>query len=223
MSEHSRIIQLWKENNIKEAIFTFDCGGDNMGDTEWAFYNPKGEQVNNAELEKYFDRQVYNKVEFYVNSDGHYQGENGTVTVTLEETGVEEPYFQYSKCAESEYSESHIENIEVLLTPEEAEFVRKYVENMNGGIHAMFQLNFKVDCLLSDEEEEILIGLNKSIGTFVEKAEPQANVEGELDDWYSYTTDLNQGDNIPQFKDGEPNTLLVEKNFSSTVYKSDNS
>lgn len=223
MSEQSRIIQLWKENNIREAIFTFDCGGDNMGDTEWAFYNPEGGQVDNAELEQYFDHHVYNKVDFYVNSDGHYQGESGIVTVRLEDEEGDEPYFSYSKDAESEFSESHIENIEVLLTPEEAEFIRKYVENINGGMDDTFTVNFKADCLLTDEEEEILVGLNKSIDTFVKWAEPQDEVEGELDGWYSYTTDLDEGDNIPQFKEGEPNTLLVEKTFTTTVFRSDNS
>lgn len=223
MSEQSRIIQLWKEKSVAEAIFRFSCGGDSMNDTEWEFIDSNGNPLTGVEeLEHYFDNEVYNAVTFYVDSNGHYNGEAGTVTVTLEGEEYEEPYFSYSKDAESEYSESHIENIEVKLTPEEAEFIRKYVENINGGSDVTFTLNYKVDCLLSDEEEDILEGLNESVGTFVDEAEPETDYEGELDEWYEYTTDLDGEEGVPQFKEGEPNTLLVQKRFTTTVFKKDN-
>ena len=222
MSEQSRIIKLWKEKSVDKAIFRFSCGGDSMGDTEWEFQDAEGNHLTDvAELVQYFDNEVYNAVTFYVDSNGHYNGEAGTVTVTLEEEG-EEPYFSYCKDAESEYSESHIENIEVKLTPEEAEFIRKYVKNMNGGNEATFVVNFKVDCLLSDEEVDILEGLNESIDTVVGDAEPITAYEGTLDEWYSYTTDLDGENSVPQFKEGEPNTLLVQKQFSTTFFKQDN-
>lgn len=222
MSEQSRIIQLWKDNNIAEAVFTFSCGGDSMNDTEWAFKNEKGEDISvNTDIEGYLNDQVYKNVNFYVDSNGHYNGEAGTVTVTLEEEG-EEPHFSYYKDAESEYSERYVEVVEIPLTPDEADFIRKYIANITGGDDATFTLNYKVDCLLTDEEEEIMSGLRESIDTFVCDFEPEGEYEGELDEWHEYTTDLNGEENEPQFKEGEPNTLLVTKNFSTTVFKSNN-
>jgi hypothetical protein len=222
MSEQSRIIELWKENNIAEAVFTFTCGGDNMGDTEWAFKNSEGEDISvNKDIEDYFDTEVYKAVNFYVDSDGHYNGEAGTVKVELTDDD-DEPCFTYDKYAESEYRESYVEVVEVTLTSDEACFIRKYVANMNGGDDATFTLNYKVDFLLTDEDEQIMLGLNESIDKFVCDFEPEGEYEGELNDWHEYTTDLNGEENEPQFKEGEPNTLLVTKQFSTTVFKSNN-
>lgn len=232
MSEQSRIIQLWKENNVAEAVFTFSCGGDSMNDTEWAFKNANGDELKldangvdpkriiYAELEDYFNDEVYNKCTFYVNSDGHYNGEAGTVTVELVED--EEPYFTYSKWAESEYSESHTETVEVPLTASEAEFIRKYVLNINGGNDENFVLNYKGDCLLTDDDEAILEGFKDSIDNFIHEYEPLGEIEGELNDWYNYTTDISdEGEgNEPLFKDDT--TLLIEKTFTVTVFRSDN-
>lgn len=226
MSEQSRIIQLWKENNVAEAVFTFSCGGDSMNDTEWAFKNANGDELKlDAELEDYFNDEVYQKVNFYVDSNGHYNGEAGTVTVELvelDEDEGEEPYFTYSKCAESEYSESHTETVEVPLTASEAEFIRKYVLNINGGNDENFVLNYKGDCMLTDDDEAILEGFKDSIDNFIHEYEPLGEIEGELDDWYNYTTDISdEGEgNEPLFKDDT--TLLIQKTFTVTVFRSDN-
>ena len=50
---------------------------------EIKFFNDKNEEVDCPELEDYSDGEIYNQVEFYVNSDGHYQGESGVVRIEL--------------------------------------------------------------------------------------------------------------------------------------------
>lgn len=225
MSEQSRIskiVQLWKEKNIDHALFTFCCGGDSMNDTEWEFFDAKGNELKGVDkIERYLNEEVYNKVTFYVDSNGHYQGEAGTVKVTLYETEGEEPRFSYSKSAESEYTESFVDTIEIELTPEQAEFIRNYVANINGGSDATVVINFKTDCLLSDEEEDILDELEETLDNAVDDAEPENEYEGELDGWFEFNTDLNNEESIPQFKEGKPNTLLVQKRFTATVFRSE--
>lgn len=223
MSEQTRIIELWKAENITQATFRFSCGGDCMGDTEWEFENDKSVIKNpNGELLSYFDNEVYNRVSFYVDSNGHYNGEAGIVKVTLIEEEGEEPHFQYYKNAESEYSESYQEIVQVELTPEQAKFIRNYVENINGGSDTSFTLNYKVDCLLSDEEEKIADGLKDYMGDYIDNVEPEGEYEGELDEWYEYNTDIDGEERVPQFAENKPNTLLVQKRYSTTVFKSDN-
>lgn len=216
MSEQQQIIELWKQHNLTEARFVYNCGGDSMGDTEWEFSNAKGDCDAPKEIEDYLNEIVYNRVDFYVDSDGYYQGEAGTVTVTLDEDNEEAPDFCFSKDCQYEYSESYEEVVEVPLTPEEADFIRKYVENINGGMDAAFTLNYKDDCLLTDEEEEIREGLDESIGQYLDDVEPKGHYEGERNDWYEYNTDIDG-------EEGEPmlvgDTLLVQKRFSITVYK----
>ena len=90
------IIKLWKEKNIDHVDFNFSCGGDSMNDTEIQIYDKQGNEVECSEISDHIDSEVYNKVEFYVNSDGHYMGESGTVKVELVEDD-EEPYLSYSK------------------------------------------------------------------------------------------------------------------------------
>ena len=91
------VIQLWKENGVDSINFEFDCGGDSMNETTINILDKEGNVIECKEIEDYFDNKIYDKVEFYVNSDGHYIGENGNVYITLEDEDEEEPYFSYSK------------------------------------------------------------------------------------------------------------------------------
>ena len=180
------IIKLWKEKNIDHVDFNFSCGGDSMNDTDIVIYDKDGNEVECSEIKDHIDDKVYNEVEFYVNSDGHYMGESGTVKVELVEDD-EEPYLSYSKSSQSEWSESYQNNEEITLTDKQAEIVSKYVDNINGGEGGEIVVNFKTDCILSDEEQAELDSLETTIIEFVEGYEPE-DIEGELSDWYSFTT-----------------------------------
>ncbi len=80
----------WKKLGIENANMEFSCGGDSMSDYSFTFYTknttPGGTEnisVESEELVLFFDRQIFDDVEFYVNSDGHYIGESGNVVITL--------------------------------------------------------------------------------------------------------------------------------------------
>ena len=206
------IIKLWKEKNIDHVDFNFSCGGDSMNDTDIVIYDKDGNEVECSEIKDHIDDKVYNEVEFYVNSDGHYMGESGTVKVELVEDD-EEPYLSYSKSSSSEWSESYQNKEELTLTDKQAEIVSKYVDNINGGEGGEIVVNFKTDCILTDEEQAELYSLETTINEFVEGYEPE-DIEGELSDWYSFTTN----DDDEQLKlVGNKLTLSITK--QAYVYK----
>ena len=86
----------------------------------------KSDEIDDG-IELYFEDEVFRNVEFYENSDGHYLGEFGEVTITLNEN---ENQFDYSKSSTSEYSEPYTDNVRVKITKDEAKFIKDYV-NLN--------------------------------------------------------------------------------------------
>lgn len=177
------IIKIWKEKNIDHVNFNFSCGGDSMNDTSIEIFDKEGKLVQDSELETYFDDKTYNNVEFYENSDGHYQGEFGVVTIEFDE---DENDFTYSKSSSSEWSESSVNEAEIELTDEEAKFVADYVLNINGGEDDI-QTNYKKDFILTNEQEETLKGLEEKISEFAQDYTPN-DIEGEMNEWHTYTT-----------------------------------
>jgi hypothetical protein len=188
------IVKIWKENNISRINFNFSCGGDSMNDTDIEIFDKEGELVEIQELVNYFDDEVYKKVEFYVNSDGHYMGESGCVEITLCEDD-EEPYFNYSKDAQSEWNEHFTGQAIVTLTDEETAFVSEFVDNINGGGDG-FTINYKKDFIVTDRQEKLVAELEIKIDKVAYDFEPE-DAQGEASDWITYTTN----------EDGEELTL----------------
>lgn len=200
-------IQLWKALKVTSVDFNFSCGGDSMNDTDIVINTEDG-QIENELLVEFFDEEVYKNVEFYVNSDGHYQGEAGVVQIVLED---EDEDFNYSKTAESEWSEQHTESINIKLTDVEQAFIEKNVLNINGeGNNLNFV--FKGDVFLSDDDEEFLEKLENKIVNEISDYEPEVE-EGELSDYITYNTDE---DNLTINENGE---IKIELNYSVTVYR----
>jgi len=205
----------WKKLGIESANMEFSCGGDSMNDYSFVFYTknttPGGTEnieVESEELVLFFDRQIFDDVEFYVNSDGHYIGESGVVVITLND---EEDGFVYDKQAESEWSESYEETINIKLSKEEIEFVKNKVLNINGGTDGDATFNYKVDCIITDEEEEIIEVLGKRLETDCEEYEFE-EVEGEQEDWFTWSTNQEVEDVI-QFTEEDEMSVMVRRNF----------
>lgn len=210
-TEVETIIQLWKQLEITNVNFNFNCGGDSMNDTDITIHTKNGEITNDV-IHDYFDAEVYNKVEFYVNSDGHYQGEFGVVEITLED---DNDYFSYSKSAESEWTEQQSENVCIKLTDIEQAFVSKNILNINGD-ESNFSFVFKGDIFLSDKDELFLEELEKKISVEISDNEPNIE-EGELQEYYSFNTTEND---LAINEEGE---IEVNVNYSVTVYRNSES
>lgn len=192
MKNEQEIIKLWNELNIDHINFNFSCGGDSMNDTDIEIFDEDGEIIENSDLHNYFDVETYNRVEFYVNSDGHYIGESGYVEITLVENG-EESYFNYCKNAESEWSERFTGVGTITLTDKESSFVAEYVDNINGGDNG-FNINYKKDFILTDEYENLVKDLKEKISDYANDYYPE-EANGEPNEWVTYTTN-EDGDDL---------------------------
>ncbi len=169
-------IKLWKELNIDRCEMEFSCGGDSMNETDYTLYDKDEKVVDSPELNDYFDHEVYNEVEFYEVSDGQYMGEFGKVVITLEEDGEDEEYFSYDKQALSEWEDTFFTDVNIKLSEKEKELLVTKVENINGGgWDNELNVNYKDDCVLTDEEEELLNNLLEKVRDEAENAE----IEGE--------------------------------------------
>ena len=212
--EKAEAIKLWKELGITNCTMNFHCGGDSMGDTSFVLSDENGD-VDCQELEDFFDDEVYRHVDFYVNSDGHYQGESGTVEIELNE---DEDGFYYSKCATSEWSETETSVIDIELSPQMIAFINKNISNINGSSDGDATINFKRDFIMSNEDEVLLKEIEDKIYKDVEEYEPQ-NVDGEVDEWFTFTTNSNE-DTIKELTI-VGNSIKVIINNSVTIYRED--
>ena len=171
-------IKLWKELNIDRCEMEFSCGGDSMNETDYTLYDKDDKIVDSPELNDYFEHEVYNEVEFYEVSDGQYMGEFGKVVITLEEDEEDENggYFSYDKQALSEWEDTFFTDVNIKLSEKEKELLVTKVENINGGgWDNELNVNYKDDCVLTDEEEELLNNLLEKVRDEAENAE----IEGE--------------------------------------------
>jgi hypothetical protein len=211
-----KIIEIWKKENIAQAVFNFYCGGDSMGDTDLSFEDSEGIRIefsdtkNEDTLATYFDNEVYNNVSFYEASDGHYQGENGNVIITLDEN---EDMFSYYKDAQSEWSEQITNNIDIELTNDEVEFINEFVTNINGGSDNSPTINYKKDFIMTNKRKELVDNIIRMVDEKTGNYVPE-EVNGELEEWYNYTTDINDVTEII-IKD---NKLDIEINNNYTTY-----
>jgi hypothetical protein len=205
-------IALWKELGITTANMEFSCGGDSMNDYHFSFYNSENKEVQSGELESFFDDDVFKRVEFYVNSDGHYIGESGNVSIELSED-EENPDFVYYKNAQAEWSESFTDEVAVELTEKEVEFVRSKVLNLVGSQDGD-AINYKGDCILNNEEEQISDTISQKISDVVMNHEFE-NAEGEVEEWFQYNTDEVDSDVLPKIVG---NTLFVSLTRQFLVY-----
>jgi hypothetical protein len=205
-------IALWKELGITTADMEFSCGGDSMNDYHFTFYNSENQEVQSGELESFFDDDVFKRVEFYVNSDGHYIGESGNVSIELNED-EENPDFVYNKNAQAEWSESFTDEVGVELTEKEVEFVRSKVLNLVGSQDGD-AINYKGDCILNNEEEQISDTISQKISDVVMNHEFE-NAEGEEEEWFQYNTDEVDSDVLPKIVG---NTLFVSLTRQFLVY-----
>ena len=216
MTEKEQIIQLWKENGVDSINFEFDCGGDSMGETTFNILDKNGELIECKEIEDYFDNKIYDNVEFYVNSDGHYIGENGNVYITLEDEDEEEPYFSYSKISTEEYQEREDFEVMIELSDEEIEYINLYVNNINTSWGDEINFNYGIDFIQTDRHEELEKSIGEKLTDFYNDYEPE--VEGELSG-SDMSFNTNEDENVITI---EGNNLKVTLYYESYVYREGN-
>jgi hypothetical protein len=212
MTEKEQIIQLWKEKGVESINYEFDCGGDNMGETTLNILDKEENLIECKEIEDYFENKIYDNVEFYVNSDGHYMGERGNVYVTLEEED-EEPYFSYSKSSMEEYNEREDFDVMIELSDEEIEYISLYVNNINTGWGDDMNFNYGTDFIKTDRHEELEKSIDEKLTNFYNDYEPELLGEESGADM---SLNTNEDENVITI---EGNKLKVTLYYESYVYK----
>lgn len=207
-TQEKTAFDLWKDLRVSYANFEFSCGGDSMGDTTLTIYDEDGGEIACGEIADYIDSEIYKRVDFYENSDGHYIGEAGNVHIVLSEDGEE---FEYSKSSQSEWSESVTSTMEVVLDEKTIKFIKDKVLNVNGE-DGQGVVNYKFDCILSDEEEKIAEDLVESIIDTAREFYPEGY---DIDDGYFNFTTNEQNEEIMI----KGNTLCVEITQQYTEYR----
>lgn len=203
-------VALWKEQKIERAEMEFYCGGDEMGDYSFTYYDAENEEVECKELDVYFDEEVFKKIDFYVNSDGHYMGESGNVHITLDDLELddEELDFDYVKNAQSEWNESLTNTLEIELNEEQINFLKEFVRNIIGGSDEFTQFNYSKDFIMTNEHERI----EKEIGTIIDNVttDYEPDTDNEVGEWFNYESQEFMFDD---------NVLLIEITNETTIYR----
>ena len=169
--ELSEVLKIWADNGIVEAKTQYSCGGDSMGDMVTFFYTENGEiNLGNIqdEVSDFHENEMFKEVEFYVNSDGYYMGESGSVITSLND---ERDNFDYEKVdAEYEYSESLNETHYIQLSNEEIEVLTKFVHSISC-LDGAFNVEYLGDAILSDKDIQIIDTL-------------KTNLDFEIENWF---------------------------------------
>jgi hypothetical protein len=215
MTEKEQIIQLWKEKGVESINYEFDCGGDNMGETTLNILDKEENLIECKEIEDYFENKIYDNVEFYVNSDGHYMGERGNVYVYLEENEGE-PYFSYSKTSMEEYNEREDFDVMIELSDEEIEYISLYVNNINTGWGDDMNFNYKTDFIKTDRHEELEKSIDEKLTQYYDDYVPDLVGENSETDM---SLNTNEDENVITI---EGNKLKVTLYYESYVYKEGN-
>jgi len=208
------MIKDWKEAGISYAKFIFSCGGDSMNDYHFEYFTEDHDEIPSFEHDAELEDMVFKRVEFYVNSDGHYMGEDGTVTIELNE---EEEDFYFSKEAEAEYCERITSEETVTITDEEVNYINKYVENIHGGYDNHTEVNYKINFIKTDELDEIEKSIFEKIDDFAGSFSPA--IDGDATDYYSFnltnegSEDIKiDGNELTIYLDNEYYTYITENN-----------
>lgn len=215
-SVKEEIIDKWKELNIKSCTMEFSCGGDSMNDYSFTLFTNDNEQVECSELTDYFEEEVFRVVQFYECSDGHYLGEFGNVEITLEGEGDDEG-FEYYKDATSEWSERFTGTLLLPLNENEVSFIKEKILNLNGGDWGEPNINYKIDCIVTDEEQEMIEKVIQNICDMSEEFEIE-DASGEPDEGFQWTT--NEDEDIIEF-DGNSIKIQVSRNYMTTTPSED--
>ena len=199
------LIKEWLEKGVDRAEFEFSCGGDSMNDTTLNFYDKEGKEVIiSNESRETLDSDIYSNVEFYENSDGHYQGESGVVLIEFD---VEENQFGYSKSATEEWSESFTDIIELEITPELHKFCKEYILEISGESDYL-DIEYAKDFYINSEKLEMLVDIQEIINEALEDHEPEDKSAGELEEYVS----------MSEFNTIDNNKIRFNYDYRKTVY-----
>jgi hypothetical protein len=199
------LIKEWLDKKIDRAEFEFSCGGDSMNNISLIFFDKENKEViMSDESRETLDDNIYENVEFYEDSDGHYQGEFGKVLIEFDE---EENEFNYSKSATEEWSESFTDIIKLEITPELHKFCKEYVLEISGESDFL-DIEYAKDFYINSEKCKMLEDIQEIINKAIDNHEPENTLAGELEDYV----------NMSNFATIDNNKIKFNYDYGKTVY-----
>jgi len=214
--DQTEAVKLWKEHKVDTAYFEFSCGGDSMNETTFTLFDDKGKKMKDtSDLERLLEDLVYDNVNFYEASDGHYQGETGTVYINLDD---DEETLSFSKSSKAEYNEMFTEVGYFQLTEKEAAFLKEFVSSIShDDFGGKADIRYKKDLVITDERFKLLDKFLHKLHEFAEDLEiKEAN--GEQQEFLQYYTggDIGEENSIQITKE---NKLIITVSRNYTVYQ----
>jgi len=201
-----KVIKLWRELNLTRIVYNFDCGGDSMGETEMHIFQEGVGEIENKDIREFFEEEIYNRVDFYVNSDGEYHGESGTVTITLDK---DDSTFNYEKNATGEFTEHLASNFSIKASKKEIRLLINTEITIEGD-ESEGRISYEKDVALSAQEDKLLQKLAERVYEEVSEHDPDGiDKEGTLEDYFSFATDL------------EDDKININADYNVRVYRTD--
>jgi len=180
------MVKAWKEAGINKAIMTFSCGGDSMYDWNYEYFDEDHNEITSKfELEQELEDETFKRVEFYVNSDGHYMGESGTVEIALND---EEDDFEFAKYSESEWNENVDTEVYIDLNEEQTNFAKNYMLQIQGTGDDAPAIDYSKNFILTDELKAIEQSIFDKVVIVAENTTPDINEE--VSDYFDFIAEF---------------------------------
>lgn len=176
--------KIWDKYGIAKITTDFDMGGDSgeLSEIEAFDINENPISLEKDEI-SIIERDIYDNVQFYEVSDGHYCGENGTVTVECEDGE-----FVFNKEGTAEYSEAEQVIVSIKFDDQEIEYIKEYLSDFGRSRWDGQIFIYKKDFIFTERHQEIEDSIQKKIDFFlynynyIDSYDSQDDVTLKLDD-----------------------------------------
>jgi hypothetical protein len=170
---------LFINNQVDRIEWIYSAGGDSLNETETVGYLGD-EEVDVKEHESIIDDFALDNTDIADSSDGHYEGESGTVTITYD---AQEDVLVTSKDFESHWNESYEEEDYINITSEEKEILSKIdVFKVEIPKSSYEEILFKEDTYVSKEMHGLLESITEKMIDVAMDFEPSKG-DGETNEY----------------------------------------
>lgn len=133
----------WKTLNIERIVYSYSGGGDSMDGSEIKIFCKDDSILEEHALHNIVDNIIFDNFNFYFDSDGHYIGEYGTVTITKEINEDGEEGYLFKKENNERYNESEHNLLNISLTEDEYFYLNTYVDLSSISVEDETQISIK--------------------------------------------------------------------------------
>lgn len=174
---NKKLEKIFTKHNIVRVIADFDMGGDSgeVYDIEAFDINEQLIPLNDYEVGHIRD-SIYTNVEFYEISDGHYNGEYGSVTIEYEK---EEGEFLFNKEGKAKYTELERNIIFIKFSEDEINYIKEYLSDFGQSGWNGYIFIYKKDFIFTEKHQEIEYSIRDKIILFLDSYDYKEEADGQ--------------------------------------------